>query len=206
MKGEPVGTIIISHSHWDHASGISDFPEATVSAPASELEVIRHAGESFGGAWPSQVGSPTIKWKSLEFKPTPHEGFDASLDDPAAVAEITARRASAEMRIAVLEAAVKGYAQDAANFEAFKTAFNAYAEFYRTHMMTEEREVLPLIRKHFTAEDWDRANAGFIADDPFAGTRSPAKDSAEDFAHIFSKLVAAAPAPIGLGAGPYKEG
>lgn len=76
----PVGTIIISHSHWDHASGISDFPEATVSAPASELEVIRHAGESFGGAWPSQVGSPTIKWKSLEFKPTPHEGFDASLD------------------------------------------------------------------------------------------------------------------------------
>lgn len=76
----PVGNIIISHSHWDHASGISDFPEVTVRAPASELEVIRHAGDGFGGAWPSQVSSPSIKWKSLDFKPGPYEGFDASLD------------------------------------------------------------------------------------------------------------------------------
>ena len=126
-------------------------------------------------------------------------------DADAVLDKLEAEHADAEARIAVLEAAVKAYAQDPAGaFEAFKTAFNAYAEFYRTHMMTEEREVLPLIRKHFTAEDWDRANAGFIADDPLSGTRATARAGEEDFAHIFSRLVAAAPAPIGLGAGPYK--
>ena len=125
-------------------------------------------------------------------------------DADAALDKLEAEHADAEARIAVLEAAVKGYAQDPANFEAFKTAFNDYAAFYRTHMMTEEREVLPQIRKHFTAEDWERANAGFIADDPLSGTRASPKAGEEDFAQIFSKLVAAAPAPIGFGAGPYK--
>ena len=125
-------------------------------------------------------------------------------DADAALDRLEAEHAQADARIAVLAAAVKGYAQDPAHFEAFKTAFNDYAAFYRTHMMTEEREVLPLIRKHFTAEDWARANAGFIADDPLSGTRATARAGEEDFAHIFSRLVAAAPAPIGLGAGPYK--
>ena len=124
-------------------------------------------------------------------------------DADAALDKLEAEHADADARIAVLEAAVKRYAEDeAAHFEAFKTAFNAYAEFYRTHMMTEEREVLPLIRKHFTAEDWAYANAGFIVDDPMHGTR--AQDD-EDFTRVFSKLVASAPAPIGLGAGPYKD-
>ena len=125
-------------------------------------------------------------------------------DADAALDRLEAEHAQADARIAVLDAAVKAYAQDPANFDAFKTAFEDYAAFYRTHMMTEEREVLPLIRKHFTAEDWDKANAGFIADDPLSGTRATARAGEEDFAHIFSKLVAAAPAPIGFGAGPYK--
>ena len=95
-------------------------------------------------------------------------------DADAALDKLEAEHADAEARIAVLEAAVKGYAQDAANFEAFKTAFNAYAEFYRTHMMTEEREVLPLIRKHFTAEDWERANAHQLIS---TSMRAPAKSA-----------------------------
>ena len=125
-------------------------------------------------------------------------------DADAALDRLEAEHAQADARIAVLDAAVKAYAQDPANFDAFKTAFEDYAAFYRTHMMTEEREVLPLIRKHFTAEDWDKANAGFIADDPLSGTRATARAGEEDFAQIFSRLVAADPAPIGLGAGPYK--
>ena len=124
-------------------------------------------------------------------------------DADAALDKLEAEHADAEARIAVLEAAVKAYAQDPAGaFEAFNIAFNDYAAFYRTHMMTEEREVLPLIRKHFTAEDWAHANAGFIIDDPMHGAR--AQDE-EDFTRVFSKLVASAPAPIGLGAGPYKD-
>ncbi|WP_454456952.1 hemerythrin domain-containing protein [Thauera phenylacetica] len=126
-------------------------------------------------------------------------------DADAALDRLEAEHADADARIAVLEAAVKGYTHDpAGGFEAFKAAFNDYAAFYRNHMMTEEREVLPQIRKHFTAEDWARANAGFVADDPLSGTRATARAGEEDFAQIFSKLVAAAPAPIGLGAGPYK--
>ncbi len=126
-------------------------------------------------------------------------------DADAALDRLEAEHADADARIAVLEAAVQGYAHDpAGGFAAFKAAFNDYAAFYRNHMMTEEREVLPQIRKHFTAEDWARANAGFVADDPLSGTRATARAGEEDFAQIFSRLVAAAPAPIGLGAGPYK--
>jgi hypothetical protein len=63
-----------------------------------------------------------------------------------------------------------------------------------------EREILPLVHKYFTAEDWAIANAGFAGKpDPMGGTRPP--DGPEDFARIFSRLVAAAPEPIGL-AGP----
>jgi hemerythrin-like domain-containing protein len=126
-------------------------------------------------------------------------------DADAALDKLESEHADAEARIAVLETAVKDYAQDPkGGFEAFKTAFEDYAAFYRSHMMTEEREVLPLIRKHFTAEDWARADAGFIADDPLGGTRASPRAGEKDFAQIFSRLVAAAPAPIGLGAGPYE--
>ena len=86
----------------------------------------------------------------------------------------------------------------------FATAFDAYAAFYRNHMLLEEREILPLIRQHFTADDWAQADAGFAATpDPLGGTRGSTGE--EDFRRIFSKLVAAAPAPIGLGSGPYQD-
>ena len=81
---------------------------------------------------------------------------------------------------------------------------DAYAAFYRNHMLLEEREILPLIRQHFTADDWAQADAGFAASpDPLGGTRGSTGE--EDFRRIFSKLVAAAPAPIGLGSGPYQD-
>jgi hemerythrin-like domain-containing protein len=108
-------------------------------------------------------------------------------------------------RIKALEGAVQRYADgEPGGFEGFVAAFEAFAAFYRQHMMREEREILPLVHKHFTAEDWAIANAGFAGTpDPMGGTQPPA--APEDFAQIFSRLVAAAPAPIGLGAGPYKE-
>jgi hemerythrin-like domain-containing protein len=68
-------------------------------------------------------------------------------------------------------------------------------------MLLEEREVLPLARKYFTEEDWEAVAAGFRRnEDPMGGTRV-----GEDFQKIFSKLVVAAPPPIGLGAGPYRD-
>jgi hemerythrin-like domain-containing protein len=121
------------------------------------------------------------------------------------LARLEREHAEADSRIKVLEDALGRYVAGAPDgFETFKTAFDAYAEFYRNHMMTEEREVLPLLIKHFTAEDWAHADAGIRAEmDPMSGTRAGGKE--EDFARIFSKLVAAAPAPIGFGSGPYKD-
>lgn len=122
-----------------------------------------------------------------------------------ALARLEAEHGLAEARIQALDAALQGYADGAPDgFEAFTDAFETYADFYRKHMLLEEREILPLLKRHFTADDWARADAGCQATpDPMSGTRSP--DSDEDFRRLFSKLVAATPAPLGLGGGPYKD-
>jgi glyoxylase-like metal-dependent hydrolase (beta-lactamase superfamily II) len=76
----PVSRIILSHSHWDHASGLADFPQAEVWAPAEELALVRHPGPGVGGAWPSQVAAPTLRWRELRFDAVPYEGFARSRD------------------------------------------------------------------------------------------------------------------------------
>lgn len=77
---EPVQTIILSHSHWDHASGIVDFPDSTVLVHPAELEMIRHPAAGVGGSWHSQVSAQSIKWKALAFRPVSYRGFASSLD------------------------------------------------------------------------------------------------------------------------------
>jgi glyoxylase-like metal-dependent hydrolase (beta-lactamase superfamily II) len=76
----PIERIFLSHAHWDHASGLGDFPEAVVWAAPEELDVIEHAAPGLGGSWPSQVSLKTIRWQALVFKPRPHKGFDRSID------------------------------------------------------------------------------------------------------------------------------
>ena len=122
-----------------------------------------------------------------------------------ALARLEAEHGLAEARIQALDAALQGYANGAPDgFEAFSDAFETYADFYRNHMLLEEREILPLLKRHFTADDWARADAGCQATpDPMSGTRTP--DGDEDFRRLFSRLVAATPAPLGLGGGPYKD-
>ena len=122
-----------------------------------------------------------------------------------ALARLEAEHGLAEARIQALDTALQGYADGAPDgFEAFTAAFETYANFYRNHMLLEEREILPLLKLHFTADDWARANAGCQATpDPMSGTRTA--DGDEDFRRLFSRLVAATPAPLGLGGGPYKD-
>lgn len=76
----PIQTIFLTHSHWDHASGVTDFPEATIWASAPEMEMIRHPRGGIRGSWSSQVGAKSTQWASLDFKSGPYESFDASLD------------------------------------------------------------------------------------------------------------------------------
>jgi glyoxylase-like metal-dependent hydrolase (beta-lactamase superfamily II) len=79
----PVKQIVLSHSHWDHASGIEDFAGVPVWVPKEEMPMIERARQGHGGAggaWPSQVGSSRIEWHELAFPQPAYEGFEASND------------------------------------------------------------------------------------------------------------------------------
>ncbi len=76
----PIQKVILSHSHWDHASGLPDFPEAQVFASADEMDHIAHAQSGAGSAWPSQVAMSGTRWTPLVFQPIAHKGYAQSLD------------------------------------------------------------------------------------------------------------------------------
>ncbi|MCV2353095.1 MBL fold metallo-hydrolase [Paucibacter sp. B2R-40] len=76
----PLTRVILSHSHWDHAGGVLDFPEAKIGVAAAEMELIRHPTSGPGGTWASQIAAKSIQWESLDFKPQPYRGYAQSLD------------------------------------------------------------------------------------------------------------------------------
>ena len=77
---------------------------------------------------------------------------------------------------------------------AFSAAVDAYAQFHWKHMRKEEEKLLPLAERFLTAEDWREIDAAF------AGNNDPIADLREhDFEKLFSRIVALAPEPVGLG-------
>ncbi|MBI3231188.1 MAG: MBL fold metallo-hydrolase [Burkholderiales bacterium] len=72
--------IILSHSHWDHASGLVDFPGVPVLVANEELALIRNPSNGVGGAWPSQLSSSSIQWQGIRFDAKPYLNFASSLD------------------------------------------------------------------------------------------------------------------------------
>lgn len=79
--------------------------------------------------------------------------------------------------------------------EAFEHALRDYIDFYLSHMALEEREVLPAAERHLSAADWAEMDAAFAANqDPLTGHEPP-----PDYRPLFSRIVALAPAPVGLG-------
>lgn len=75
--GVRVDRILLSHAHWDHASGLADFPEVPVWAPYAEIEFSQIATPP--AVLPSQF-KHRVKWVPYEFAPTPFLGFSESLD------------------------------------------------------------------------------------------------------------------------------
>lgn len=79
-----VERIVLSHGHWDHASGLVDFPEAEVWTTPGEREFLFAYRPPWslqrGAVMPSQIADPAIKWKLFEFIDGPYGGFEASLD------------------------------------------------------------------------------------------------------------------------------
>lgn len=78
--------------------------------------------------------------------------------------------------------------------DAFEQALQRYVGAYLHHMAVEETQVLPAARECLTEADWVELDAAFEANrDPLTG--HPASD---EYRALFSRIVAAAPAPIGL--------
>jgi len=78
---------------------------------------------------------------------------------------------------------------------AFEQAAQQYADFYFQHMSLEEKQVLPLAEKTLTAADWAELDAAFAANrDPLTG-----HEPEDDYRALFSRIVNALPAPLGLG-------
>jgi len=73
---DSIKTIFISHSHWDHISGLEDFPGAEVRMPARELEFIR--AHKMPGLIDQMIDKLNVK--TFEFTSGPYENFDRSLD------------------------------------------------------------------------------------------------------------------------------
>ncbi|MBO9542014.1 MBL fold metallo-hydrolase [bacterium] len=70
--------IILSHGHWDHASGLEDFPEAEVWLPSAEREFLDH--EHPGAVLPSQITPPSIRWKAYDLTDRPYATYPRSHD------------------------------------------------------------------------------------------------------------------------------
>lgn len=81
--------------------------------------------------------------------------------------------------------------------KAFEQAVEHYVDFYLAHMAMEEREILPLAERVLTEEDWAELDQAFGANrDPLTGCEPDA-----EYRELFTRIVNAVPAPVGLGAG-----
>jgi len=79
--------------------------------------------------------------------------------------------------------------------EAFEQAAQQYADFYFQHMSLEEKQIMPLAEKALKPEDWAELDAAFAANrDPLTG-----HEPEDDYRALFSRIVNALPAPLGLG-------
>ncbi len=78
---------------------------------------------------------------------------------------------------------------------AFTTALRSYAQAVKSHVRSEEKDVMPLAREALTADDWADIDKAFLDnDDPLFGSKARA-----EFRELFHRIVNLAPESIGLG-------
>lgn len=118
-----------------------------------------------------------------------HEA-DAVLD------ELEQQHLSGAQQVRELEHAL-GYFEagkpDGLNF--FAAAVEKFADETSRHINTEERLVIPLAKKHLTAQDWIAIAEAFGEN----GDPRFSAESDDEFRDLFSRIVNLAPPPIGVG-------
>jgi hemerythrin-like domain-containing protein len=116
----------------------------------------------------------------------------------AVIAQLEADHGSGEQRVRELQHLLTAWELlGDARREAFAAAGRDYVRFHLEHIRTEETELLPVAAQRLSPEDWQELAAVFEASpDPLATGRAP--DPSYD--RLFSRIVATAPAPIGVGA------
>ncbi len=70
--------IFLSHGHWDHASGLVDFPDAEIWITSEEKGFL-DSGKSLV-VLPSQVNAAQLRWRQFELLGPAYAGFAQSLD------------------------------------------------------------------------------------------------------------------------------
>ncbi|WP_164848440.1 MBL fold metallo-hydrolase [Halobacteriovorax sp. HLS] len=81
IKELSIDKIFITHLHWDHASGISDFPNAKVFTTAQEKEhAFSDVAKSGVGYLFNQYSSKLIRWGELKLEDKEYGPFRKSLD------------------------------------------------------------------------------------------------------------------------------
>ena len=100
------------------------------------------------------------------------------------------------VKIRALEQALERYRSGGSvEFAAFADAVDDFVAFQWGHMRAEESQVIPLARKHLTAEDWVAIDVAFASHrDPLVGV-----DVAAGYNELFSRIVNLAPPPLGVG-------
>lgn len=76
-RTDSIRFIVPSHMHWDHVSGLPDFPGAEVWVRPEERE---HAERGHAPAFLHSQFQHVVEWKDLVFQPGAYLGFDRSLD------------------------------------------------------------------------------------------------------------------------------
>ena len=85
-------------------------------------------------------------------------------------------------------------AQQGASAE-FTRALRDYTQGLKTHIRTEERDLIPLAREVLTADDWREINRAFLDNkDPLFGEQAK-----EEFRELYHRIAALAPESVGLG-------
>lgn len=90
----------------------------------------------------------------------------------------------------------------------FETRLDSYLRFYEAHMQLEDTAILPEADRSLTPEDWAEMDAAFSRNlDPLGEVlKGDWKTTSDPLYHrLFSRIVALAPPPVGLGDGTRRH-